>query len=135
MKIFIKKKLETKCEILGHLDKKDLKLMYQCSDVVISAPLKPEGFCRTVSESLAMKKMIIAYNFGGVKNQLESLDDIYKINPYDKAELKKRIELILEAPLQNYKKIKENSRNHIVKNFSKEQMLSKYKLLYESLLS
>ena len=31
--------------------------MYKIADIVISAPLTPEGFGRTISESLAMKKI------------------------------------------------------------------------------
>ena len=62
-------------------------MMYHCSDLVISTPIKAEGFGRIISESLAMKKMIIAYNFGGTKNQLEDLDDIYKITPHNQEEL------------------------------------------------
>ena len=48
-------------------------MMYSCADLVISMPLKPEGFGRIIAESLAMKKIVLAYNFGGAKNQLEKL--------------------------------------------------------------
>ena len=41
-KEIIKKNLNHNCCILGHLKKNELKIMYQCSDIVISAPLKPE---------------------------------------------------------------------------------------------
>ena len=52
--------------------------MYKCSDIVISAPLKPEGFGRTISESLSMEKIILAYNYGGAKDQIDKLDDYIK---------------------------------------------------------
>ncbi|SVD84277.1 uncharacterized protein METZ01_LOCUS437131, partial [marine metagenome] len=84
----IKKNLNHNCCILGHLNKNELKIMYKCSDIVISAPLKPEGFCRIISETLSMKKMILAYHFGGAKNQLDGLDSIYKIMPQDFNEMK-----------------------------------------------
>ena len=29
-----------------------------------------------------MKKKILAFNYGGVKNQLDKLDDIYKVDPH-----------------------------------------------------
>jgi len=130
-----KKNLNYNCKILGHLDKNELKMMYHCSDLVISTPIKAEGFGRIISESLAMKKMIIAYNFGGTKNQLEDLDDIYKINPHNHEEIIKKIQLILNSPLENFNKLKHNGRNHVVKHFSKKQMLEKYFNLYQGILS
>jgi len=130
-----KKNLDYNCKILGHLDKNELKMMYYCSDLIISAPLKAEGFGRIVSESLAMKKMVIAYNFGGIKNQLEDLDDIYKISEHNHEELIKKIQLILNSPLEDFNKLKQNGREHVVKHFSKKQMLQKYFNLYQRILS
>jgi len=130
-----KKNLNYNCRILGHLDKNELKMMYHCSDLVISSPLKAEGFGRIISESLAMKKMIVAYNFGGVNNQLEGLDDIYKINPHNHEELKKRIQLIISSSSENFYKLKQSGREHIVRYFSKKQMLEKYFNLYQGISS
>jgi len=130
-----KKNLNYHCRILGHLDNNELKMMYHCSDLVISTPLKAEGFGRIISESLAMKKMLIAYNFGGIKNQLEDLDDIYKITPHNQEELIKKIQLILNSPLENFHTLKQNGRDHVVKHFSKKQMLEKYFNLYQGTLS
>jgi len=87
----IKKNKLVNCKILGHLNKNELKLMYFVADLVISAPLQPEGFGRVISESLAMKKIIFAYNFGGVKDQLDGLDSLYKIKCFDQNQLIKKI--------------------------------------------
>ena len=130
-----KKNLNYNCRILGHLDKNELKMMYYCSDLVISSPLKAEGFGRIISESLAMKKMIVAYNFGGVNNQLKGLDDIYKINPHNHEELKKRIQLIISSSSENFNKLKQSGREHTVRYFSKKQMLEKYFNLYQGISS
>ena len=81
--LITKKKLNKKCRILDHLNNEDLKMMYHCSNLIISAPLKPEGFGRTISESLSMEKILLAYNFGGVQDQLRDLDNIYKVIPKD----------------------------------------------------
>jgi len=91
--------------------------MYSCADLIISMPLKPEGFGRIIAESLAMKKIILAYNFGGAKNQLEKLDDLYKINRRDKKLLIDKINDILNLPVENFEKIKEHSRNHVLNYF------------------
>ena len=129
-----KKNLNYNCKILGHLEQNKLKMMYHYSDLVISAPLKAEGFGRIISESLAMKKMVIAYNFGGVKNQLENLDDIYKINPQNHEELIDKIHLILNSPLKSFNELKQIGRDHVLKYFSKKQMLEKYFNLYQGIL-
>ena len=46
------------------------------ADLIISAPLQPEGFGRAISEGLAMKKIVLCYNFGGSKEQILGLDNI-----------------------------------------------------------
>ncbi len=128
-----KKNLGSKCKILGHLNKEDLKMMYYCSNLIVSMPLKPEGFGRIISESLAMKKMVIAYNIGGVKNQLENLDNIYKVNFNDNSQVLEKIKLILESPSQNFENINIASREHIIKNFSDKKMLDSYVNLYQEI--
>lgn len=124
-----KRDLNHCCKVLGHFKKDDLKMMYKISDLVISAPLKPEGFGRIISEALAMKKIILAYNFGGVKNQLEGLSEIYKITPKNEKEFIKKISFILDNN-DEYKEIKDIGREHIIKNFSKKNMLENYINLY-----
>ena len=46
-----KKNLSLHCKVLGHLSKEDIRFMYKSADIIISAPLKPEGFGRIISES------------------------------------------------------------------------------------
>ena len=128
------KNISNICRVLNHLDKQDLKMMYKCCNLIISAPLKPEGFGRIVSEGLAMEKIVLGYNYGGVKNQLNKLDDLYKINPLDNDELKKRIKFILDSPLNKFSNLSIKGRNHIIKNYSKNLMLSNYYNFYEKIL-
>ena len=129
----IKKNKLDNCKILGHLNKNELKSMYSLCDLVISAPLKPEGFGRVIGESLAMKKIILAYNFGGVKNQLDGLDDLYKIKCFDQNQLIKKILESLSFSNEKLIKIKEEGRKNVINFFSKDQMLQKYINLYEDI--
>lgn len=128
-----KKNLNHNCCILGHLNKNELKTMYKCSDVVISAPLKPEGFGRIVSETLSMKKIILAYDFGGARNQLDGLDSIYKIMPHDFNEMKNKIINVLQLTESQIDNMGIVARQHVINKFSKEKMLSSYINFYESL--
>ena len=128
-----KKNLNHNCRILGHLSKSELKIMYKCSNVVISAPLKPEGFGRIISETLSMKKIILAYNFGGARNQLEGLDSIYKIMPHDFNEMKKKIVDVLQLTESQIDNMGIAARQHVINKFSKEKMISSYANFYEAL--
>jgi len=128
-----KKNLNINCRILGHLKKDELKMMYQCSDIIISAPLKPEGFGRVVSEALSMKKIILAYNFGGARDQLKNLDDLYKIKPKDDEEMRVKINIVLKLDKDKVLSMGNKARNHVVENFSKDSMLQSYLDFYQEL--
>ena len=128
-----KKNLNNICRVLGNLNAEELKIMYKCSDVIISAPLKPEGFGRIISESLAMKKIVLAYNYGGAKDQINKLDDLYKINPGQLNELKDKIIKVLEMDQIAINNLGNIAREHVLKNFSKSLMLDSYYNFYQEL--
>jgi len=129
-----KKNLQQNCKIIGHLSKEDLRMMYICADIVISAPLKPEGFGRVVSESLAMKKIILCYDYGGAKDQLNGLDKIYKVSPDDQVEMRNKIDKIIKLPKSYKDNLGSASRRHIIENFSKEKMLEGYLNFYQNIV-
>ena len=127
------KNLNSNCRILGHLKKNELKMMYQCSDLVISAPLKPEGFGRVISEALSMKKIILAYNFGGAKNQLNGLDNLYKVKPQNYDEMRSKINTVLKLNKSEVVSMGAFARKHVVEKFSKDSMLQSYLNFYQEL--
>ena len=129
-----KRNLNNNCRILGHLNKNEMKMMYLCSDIVISAPLRPEGFGRTISEALSMKKIILAYNYGGVKNQLDNLNSIYKIKPLDFREMKNKINLVFKMKENEIHTMGIIARQHIINFFSKDNMLSSYNNFYQEIV-
>ena len=108
--------------------------MYWCSDLVISAPLKPEGFGRIIGETLSMKKIILAYNFGGVKNQLNNLDSLYKIKPLDFNDMKNKINLVLKLKESEIHAMGIIARQHIINFFSNNHMLSSYNNFYQEIV-
>jgi len=127
------KNLNSNCKILGHLKKNELKMMYQCSDIIISAPLKPEGFGRIISEALSMKKIILAYNFGGAKDQLKGLDDLYKVKPQDYDEMRFKINTVLKLEKDKVFSMGNKARRHVIKKFSMDGMLQSYLNFYQEL--
>ena len=124
--------LENKCQILGNLTTKELKIMYFISDLILSTPNRPEGFGRIISEALSMKKMILAFNYGGVKDQLNTLDSIYKVEPLNYHILDKKINTILSLSEEEKNNLSRKGREHVVKFFSKKEMVYNYKNFYES---
>ena len=129
-----KRHLQQNCKIVGHLSKEDLKMMYICADIIISAPLKPEGFGRIVSESLAMKKIILCYDYGGAKDQLHGLDEIYKVSPNDQVEMRNKIDKIIKLSKSHKNNLGSVSRKHVIENFSKEKMLEGYLKFYQNIV-
>ena len=124
--------LKNKCKILGNLTTKELKIMYFISDLIISTPEKPEGFGRIISEALSMKKMVLAFNFGGVKDQLNKLDSIYKAEPLNYHIIDQKINTILSLSKEEKNNLSQKGREHVVKFFSKNEMVYNYKNFYES---
>jgi len=124
--------LQETCKIMGNLNMKELKIMYSISDIVLSLPLRPEGFGRTISESLSMKKMLLAFDYGGAKDQLNKLDDIYKVNPLNYIDLEKKIIKILDLDDESKRNLFIKGREHVKKYFSKKQMVYNYRQFYES---
>ena len=110
-----------------------MRLMYKSSDLIISSPLKPEGFGRVISEGLAMKKIVLCYNFGGSKEQISELDDLYAVEPYNKNQMIKNINIALDLSNDKKKQMGEIARYHIQKNFSKNNMLKNYLKLYKKI--
>ena len=129
-----KKGLHHICKIMGHLPPNDLKMMYICADVIVSAPLKPEGFGRIISEALSMKKIILSYDFGGAKDQLSDLSSLFKITPNDQEELKDRIDKVFNLSRSYIEKLGSISRSHVINNFSDQKMFENYLKLYQKIL-
>ncbi len=123
--------LNNSCKITGNLGRNELKIFYYLSSVVASFPLQEEGFGRTISEALIMNKKIITFNYGGVKDQLENLDDIYKVEPHKFEDIELKLNNIITLDKEKFSKISSFSRNNIIRSFSKSQMVKKYINLYE----
>ena len=126
--------LNDKCKIIGNLNKHDLKIMFYLSSIIVSFPLQPEGFGRIISEALIMRKKILAFNYGGVKDQLNDLENIYKAKPLKYDDLHLKLLNLLNLEDEKFINISSSSKDHIIKHFSSEQMVKKYVNLYEQIL-
>ena len=109
----------------------DIKKVYETSFLVINMSIRPEGFGRTVSESLSMSCPVIAPNMGGTREQLKSFNSrlLFDINSF------KSFFKALKYAINNRKEISLNARNYVVKNYSSELMCKNTLEIYKNLIN
>ena len=127
------KNLTNKCKILSALNDEELKVAYSLSDLVLSLPSRPEGFGRTISETLSMKKIILAKNIGGAYSQLKNQNNLYKIDEKDMDQLSEKIEEIMKLQKDVKENIVNKGRDNVINNFSLDNMTSNYLNFYEKI--
>ncbi|MDC1054500.1 glycosyltransferase [Alphaproteobacteria bacterium] len=120
------------CKIIGSVNQNEMRSLYHIADLSVSFPLRAEGFGRTVSESLYSKTPVLAFDYGGVKNQLANLSEMLKVKPQDYQALPTKIEKLLSLSEDQKKEALEGSLSVIERNFSKINMVNQYLKLYES---
>ena len=130
-----KSNLNNTFKILGSINREEMRLLFDIADLSVSLPLRAEGFGRTISESLYSGTPVIAFNYGGAKNQLEHLSDFFKSTPQDYGSLPTKINLLLNLSEDKKIKILQNVKTVIENNFSKENMVNQYLEFYESVQS
>ena len=123
--------IRDRCKIIGNLLRDDLKTLYYLSSIITSFPLQAEGFGRIISEALIMKKKILSFNYGGARDQLEKLDDVYKVDPLKYSDIPVKLENILKLDDEKFFNLSSLSKEYISKSFSKSQMIKRYVDLYE----
>ena len=123
------------CKILGSVNRDEMRCLYQIANISVSFPLRAEGFGRTISESLYSNTPVLAFNYGGVKNQLENLSDLFKVKPNDYNDLPSKIDYLLNLSKEQKKELLQDVKSVIEKNFSKINMVNEYIKLYESVKS
>ena len=123
--------LSHNCKIIGNLSRDDLKILYYLSSIIASFPLQAEGFGRIISEALIMKKKVLSFNYVVVRDQLEKLDDVYKVDPLKYSDIPVKLENILKLDDEKFFNLSSLSKEYISKSFSKSQMIKSYVDLYE----
>ncbi len=128
----IQSNLTSVCKILGSVKQDEIRSLYQIADISVSFPLSAEGFGRTISESLYSNTPVLAFDFGGVKNQMENLSNLFKAKPHDYHSLPAKIEVLLNLSEDQKKEALKEVKSVIEKKFSKINMVNQYMKLYES---
>ena len=135
LNIEIKKRGISKiCKVLNNLKSNEFRSLLNISHLVLSLPIIPEGFGRTVSEALSMNKIVLGFNYGGVSDQLKGLNPFFKIRPLDYDEVYNKIKKLEKYSTEEIFNLSKDLREHVINNFSLKNMLESYEQLYISIL-
>lgn len=125
--------LGLKIHYLGNIsDDNSLSLVYSAVDVFV-APSIQDNLPNTVVESLACGTPCVSFNIGGMPDMIEHKNNGYLANQFDTEDLANGIAWILEDK-ERMVKLREQSRQKAVENFSQEIQANRYLSLYNSLL-
>ena len=112
----------------GHLSQKKLRDLYVLSDIIV-LPSHNEGLGRVLLEAQAMKKPVIAYNVGGVKEAVLNNCTGFIIKKGDIKSLAQKIEILIKNE-NTRKKFGNAGRIHVVSNFSLSKLVERHEKFY-----
>ena len=115
----------------GHLKEQGLDMYFQAADVYVSASER-EGFSNSVLEAMSYAlPVLVRKGVSGYEHLIvPGKTGLLFRSP---TELSKKILYLASSPLLR-KKLGASARAHVIKNYSIEQMVEKYRQLYSSLL-
>ena len=126
------------CESINYInvgyinDDKSLNFLYNSMDILV-VPSLFENLSCTIMESLSSSTPVVAFDTGGNSDLIIHQYNGYLAQPFESLDLANGINWILEV--EDFNKLKSNSREHILKNFSKETVLDSHLKLYNKILS
>jgi len=123
-----------KTHYLGRLnDEISLALVYSAADVMI-APSMQDNLPNTVMESLACGAPVVAFNIGGIPDMIKHQKNGYLVKPFETEDLAYGIKWVLEDDSRR-KKLSENAREKIEKEFNVVKVAKRYTDLYKDVLN
>ena len=133
-KLVKKFKLESNIQFIGPSN--DMRDIYAQADLVVSSSIEPESFGRVTVEAMAMEKLVIATNIGGSKETMIHGQTGWLVEPNNINAMAKAIDHAVKLSADERNKIERAAREHVLKNFTLEQMMKEtltvYKMLAEN---
>lgn len=112
----------------------DMASFYKMAHVVISASTDPEAFGRIMAEAGALGTPVIASNHGGAQEIIIPKKTGWLFEPGDSEALAACLKEALDCKVGQYRSMGKAAMEHVGKNFSIDQMLSKTLAVYKSLV-
>lgn len=107
--------------------------VYKDLDIVLNCSIEQETLGLTICEGMAMEKLVIASNIGGIPEVIDDGINGFLVPPDDSIALAK----ILRDTIENYgsyKHIRKKAREQAKNKFSNEKMISQYNELYQGII-
>lgn len=118
-----------KFKMLGTIDDdKTLAEIYSIADVFV-APSKQENLSNAVMEAISCGTPVVAFNIGGMPDMIEDGTNGFLIPPYNTNLMAKKIDNILEIPLDRIK-----VRETVINKFNMKVVGDKYIKLYTEIM-
>jgi glycosyltransferase involved in cell wall biosynthesis len=124
--------LDIEIKQLGYIHEKEkLSKVYSMADLFCTTSLD-EVFGLTVTEALSSGTPVVAFNVGGITEQIIGGCG-FTVKPKNIKEFAQKIEILLEDEKLN-KEMSQNARKKAVNNYSVEKMVNEYIKVYDKLL-
>jgi len=125
--------IEFEYKNLGYLsDTISLCLAYSAADVFV-APSIMEAFGKTLTEAMACSTPVVAFDATGPKDIINHQKNGYLVKPFDTVDLANGIEWVLKDR-DRWKKLCQNAREKVEKEFDITKVAKSYTDLYEDVL-
>ena len=81
-----------------------------------------------------MNKVVLGFDYGGVRDQLKDLDPLFRIKPHDYNEIFLKIKKLENFSKDEINNLTKDFRQHVKNHFSLKNMLENYENLYQSII-
>lgn len=125
--------LKNNVEFISKVPFKNIKKFYQMSDIVIFCPYYQEPLGRVAIESGISGKPIVASNVGGIPEIVIDGKTGFLVNPNCINEVVNKV-MILIKNKSLYNDMGINARNHIIKKFDENKIVSQHINLYKEII-
>jgi len=127
-KLILKEGVDEWVIFLGELKAEDLRNWYGRSDLVLLTSYS-EGLGRVLLEAQAMKRVVVAYDVGGVTEAVKHGDGGYLVRRGDIEGLGRRLKELLEHDERRHD-MGDCGRSYVLSRFSLEQLASRHEEFY-----
>lgn len=114
----------------GHIE--DMHKVYLDLDIIVNCSIIRESFGLTAAEAMAMKKIVVASDIGGLRELIDDGVDGFLVPPGDCGSLALKLKELIEN-FSSFDNIRENACRKVSGNFSVEKMVSGYNSLYREI--
>lgn len=108
---------------------------YTLSSLVVVPSIKPESFGRVAIEAQAMGKLVVATDHGGARETIIPNETGYLVDSKDPTPMAEAIRFALSLDPVTVKAMGDYARQHVLTNFTSQQMQEKTIAVYKELLT